>query len=361
MISNKGSVREKLKQLGGYDGHVDPVDWLMGSDVGVLKIGAKQGVAKQLFLLRRLQGGGGGGGGAQRRHKAPSAPLSPRLFSGGQQAVVKLVRNGGTQTARGLKAQITYLSREGEVDVERSERFFGTVIDEDGQNRLAASWGLDEPNETGVDKTSHFVVSFPIGTDREAAALAGRAWAEELFDSGKYGDVYDYYTVSHNDTEHPHVHVIVNRRGVEEGAWLKISKRGPIDYQKLRDVQVEAAREHGIHLEATPRTARGETDRPYTDVEVKRADREQRSPTRPNHTEQSASKTAISVLDHAAKINAEAEVLKKDLPEISQSLKSIADGLKKGISIQKVLHSEKVVDLGAVSYTHLTLPTILLV
>ena len=93
MISNKGSVREKLKQLGGYDGHVDPVDWLMGSDVGVLKIGAKQGVAKQLFLLRRLQGGGGGGGGAQRRHKAPSAPLSPRLFSGGQQAVVKLVRN----------------------------------------------------------------------------------------------------------------------------------------------------------------------------------------------------------------------------------------------------------------------------
>lgn len=345
MIENKGSVREQLKQLGGYKREIDPVDWLMGHDFGELKIGAKQGVATQIVLinqLNRLSKLGRAG----RSGSSGGRALTPSITRGSKQALVKLIRKGGTQTARGLRDQMKYLNREGEVEVQRSERFFGVAIDDAEQDSLVASWGLDSPNSTGVDKTSHFVVSFPPGTDRSAAEKAGRDWAEALFDSGDYGDVFDYYTVQHNDTAHPHMHVVVNRRGVEDGNWLKISKRGPIDYQVLRDVQVDVAARHGIDLDATPRFARGETDRPHRDAEVKRAEREAREPERPAHTEQTATKAAVAVLSYAIQISGEADVYKNELPEISKIMKSISVGMREGISIEKMLQSIPVVDLG---------------
>ena len=346
MLNQKSVVREKLKQLGGHKAEVDPVDWLMGHDFGELKIGAKQGVATQVVLINQLNRLSRLGRGGPSGSRSGGKPLSPRIGNGGKQALVKLIRKGGTQTARGLRAQLRYLNREGEVEVKRSERFFGVAIDEAEQENLVASWGLDRPNETGVDKTSHFVVSFPPGTDRDDAERVGRDWADELFNSGEYGDVYDYYTVHHNDTAHPHTHVVVNRRGIENGLWLKISKRGPIDYQRLRDVQVDVARNHGIHLEATPRYARGETERTPTDVEVKRAEREDRPVERPEHTEQTATRAALAILSFAAQISGEADELRKDLPEISKNFKSIANGMREGVSIEKMLHSKQVVDLG---------------
>ena len=38
------------------------------------------------------------------------------------------------------------------------------------------------------------------GTDPAAAERAGRAWAAALFDSGAYGDRWDYCTAFHSDT-----------------------------------------------------------------------------------------------------------------------------------------------------------------
>lgn len=352
MLNQKGEVREKLKQLGGHKGDVDPVDWLMGHDFGELQIGAKQGVATQVVLinqlnrLSRLGRGSKSGSGSASTSNLQGRALSPRIGTGGKQALVKLIRKGGTQTARGLRDQLQYLNREGEVEVQRSERFFGAIVDDAEQESLIASWGLNRPNHTKSDKTSHFVVSFPSGTDRGDAERAGREWADKLFNSGDYGDVYDYYTVQHNDTAHPHMHVVVSRRGLENGAWLKLSKRGSIDYQVLRDVQVDAARNHGIHLEATPRFARGETDRKPTDVEVKRAEREERPVETPKHTEETATKAAIAVLSFATQISSEADELSIDLPEISKNLISIANGLREGISLEKMLDSKPVIDLG---------------
>jgi len=352
MLNQNGEVREKLKQLGGHKGDVDPVDWLMGHDFGELQIGAKQGVATQVVLinqlnrLSRLGRGYNSGSGRSSSSGLQGRALSPRIGNGGKQALVKLIRKGGTQTARGLRDQLQYLNREGEVEVQRSERFFGAIVDDAEQESLIASWGLNRPNHTKSDKTSHFVVSFPPGTDRGDAERAGREWADRLFNSGDYGDVYDYYTVQHNDTAHPHMHVVVSRRGLENGEWLKLSKRGPIDFQVLRDIQVDAARNHGIHLEATPRFARGETDRKPTDVEVKRAEREERPVETPKHTEETATKAAVAVLSFATQISSEAAEISDKMPEIAKSMKMIAKGLRKGISVEEMLQSKKVMDLG---------------
>ena len=95
----------------------------------------------------------------------------------------------------------------------------------------------------------------------------GRAWADEMFNSGRYGGKWDYVTVFHSKTtdvpdkatEHPHLHVVVNRRGLDnEGAWLKISKRDPhMNYDNMRETLAEVARERGLELDATSRAERG--------------------------------------------------------------------------------------------------------
>jgi len=113
---------------------------------------------------------------------------------------VKLIGSGGTATSRGLKAQMDYLSRQGDVPLVSSESTFGTELGVSDAAQIAAAWGLPDTDRGGADRTSPFVVSFPLGTDPEAAERAGRSWAEELFDSGAYGDRWDYYTAFHRDT-----------------------------------------------------------------------------------------------------------------------------------------------------------------
>jgi type IV secretory pathway VirD2 relaxase len=61
------------------------------------------------------------------------------------------------------------------------------------------------------------IASYLIGTDPEAVHGTGKAFAEATFGSGGCGDCWDYLTALRIDTAHPHVHVIVNRRGLDTG------------------------------------------------------------------------------------------------------------------------------------------------
>ncbi|MEL6475656.1 MAG: relaxase/mobilization nuclease domain-containing protein [Pseudomonadota bacterium] len=183
-------------------------------------------------------------------------------MSAPQQAVLKQVRNGGATKSKSISNQMNYLTRNQELEAERSERYQGiTIADREQVAELSRSWTAQAQN--GIrgagdqQMTTHLVASFPPGTDDEKAKEVGRAWADEMFNSGKHGDKWDYVTVFHNDTDHPHMHVVVNRRGLE-GDWLKISKRDPhMNYDNMREVLAEVAQEHGLDLEATSREARG--------------------------------------------------------------------------------------------------------
>ena len=193
------------------------------------------------------------------------------------QAVVRIVPHGGARTARQIRDQWKYLSRKGDVQLQRSERHFGIFLPAEQIVETAVSWVEQTGSEgdgvrggDGRELTTHIVVSFPEGTDLASAFAAGRAWAEEVFGSGENGGSFDYVTACHSDRPHPHVHVVVNRRAFE-GHWLKISRRHPLlNYERMRSAMVKVASRYGIDLEATSREERGITERPITYAEYRR-------------------------------------------------------------------------------------------
>lgn len=246
------------------------------------------------------------------------------------QAVVKMIRQGGASDLRGMRAQMAYLSRQGEEPLQRSERYMGLEIDAEQAALLESAWRMPaEEREGGADRTTHFIVSFPEGTDTAAAERAGRAWAEELFGSGKYcGDSFDYYTAFHTDRAHPHMHVVVHRRGLENGEWLKVSLRSDLNYDRMRDVLVEVAGREGIALEATPRLARGIHDRVIPDAEYRRAGIERRAPAALEHSPETALRAAAGLIHHAR--GADAAAREVELTDPAQAERLRAAGLRLG-------------------------------
>lgn len=331
------SVAKILNQAHSSKEHNSPVDIVMGEDWGDIKLGNSLRLSllglmlkKQKELGKSIQSG-----------RSPALAGSHlRVVSRAPQAMVKVIRNGGTINARGMRDQMNYLSKDGDADLQRSERYFGSdIINEDIEPFIEA-WENLSGSGTSSDKTTHFVVSFPNGTDHGVAYRAGRAWADELFASGEYGDVFDYYTAFHTDKAHPHMHVVVNRRGLENGDWLKVSRRSEINYDELRAVQVMVAEREGIILDASHRYARGVTSRPTPDGEIRTADRECRAAQSPDHTPLTTIRTAANIALYAQYIEADAKIIAGKYPELSKSLKAVAETIRQGDEIKADLTCE---------------------
>lgn len=321
-------VRELISNTIGAREYVRPVDIVMGDHWGEIDLSNSMRLSLLYSVLNKNDADGfakGGGGGNKSRLRSPFsvARRSP-------QAMVKVVKKGGTSNARGMRDQMSYLSKDGDAKLERSERYFGIELNDKTHEDLIRSWGLSGETKTQSDKTTHFVVSFPNDTDHDAAYRAGRAWADEMFASGRYGDVFDYYTAFHTDRAHPHMHVVVNRRGMEHGDWLKVSLRSQFNYDEFRAVQVEVAAREGIYLEASHRLARGVTDRPIPDAEYRDAEREGRKPVAPSHTPETALKAAASVVLHVHQMGAAAAQLQDQYPELSMIISKTAETILVG-------------------------------
>ena len=325
-VAEQPTVRDLLASLGSA-ATGDPVDWLMGEQWAELDLSR----TSRLSLLRRAErdlreldgrGGGAPGGGASR----PRASLS--LLARRPEAMVKLVRSGGTTNAGGMRGQMRYLQKDGTIELEASERYFGAVLDDDLLAETIGAWNGSASHDAKADRTSHFVVSFPVGTDEVAAYRAGRAWAEAMFDQGTYGDVFDYYTAFHTDTPHPHMHVVVSRRGLEHGFWLKVSRRGPIDYEELRHVQVEAAAREGILLQATSRFARGAYERPVSIGRTRIAIRTGVKGAPREWNPFGVARIAVKRLVHARAVQADADIVRDTDRTLAGVLDAVAADLR---------------------------------
>ena len=181
--------------------------------------------------------------------------------AGRDEAFVKIITKGGTHTLDELKTQVAYVGREGEVS------FFGPERCEDDGPLTGAevagkmeAWAEGWRRRLKHGQTIHMVVSFPRESAPEAVLAAGRAFAETAFGSGYYGDRWDFLAALHTDKAHPHVHILVNRRGLESETLLNTHKASVLNLDRLREIQVEMAAEQGIDLVATSRLARGITD-----------------------------------------------------------------------------------------------------
>lgn len=321
-------VTDILMKAGANKERVTPVDVVMGDHWAELDLGTSARLSLLRHVLRKQQTGGGVGGAHKARLRIPL-----EVVRRSPQAMVKVIRKGGTTNARGMRDQMSYLEKDGDARLERSERYFGTELDSDEKEVLIEAWGLAGENKTNSDKTTHFVVSFPSDTDHGAAYRAGRAWAEEMFASGTYRDVFDYYTAFHTDRAHPHIHVIVNRRGLENGDWLKVSRRSQFNYDEFRAVQVEVAAPEGIILEASPRLARGVTDRPIPDAEIRKAEKEKREARAPAHTPVTAVRAAAMVSLHARQMRADARLLEDHYPDLAKKMKTVSQTIMAGRKI----------------------------
>lgn len=300
---------------------LSPVDIVMGTPWGEVDPGNSLRLSLLYHVFKTQHPGKSSGGRLTTRR---------RRSCGGPQSFVKLIRKGGTSNSKGMQGQMNYLTQKGEVGLELSDLYFGATLSQEEWGELLESWNMSGANKGDYDKTHHFVVSFPHGTEKDAAYRAGRAWASELFASGKYDDVYDYYTAFHTNKDHPHMHVVVLRRGMENGQWLSIHRDGVFNYQKFREVQVEVAADEGIYLNASSRYSRGLSDRPIPDAEYRRAEREGRKPMAPSHSPVTAMRAAASIALYAAEYSTDARLIQDRYPDLAKALREMAATLLNG-------------------------------
>ncbi|MEX0278583.1 MAG: relaxase/mobilization nuclease domain-containing protein, partial [Ruegeria sp.] len=170
------------------------------------------------------------------------------------QAMVKIVPRGGVTEPGRLGGQLSYITRKGTVEMERGdtgELTHGMDGLRDVQDDWAKDWARMDVRTTNY--TYHMILSYPKDTDREAAKQAARSFSER-FTNGEFGDRYKYVMAHHDDTGHPHTHLIISRAGASRRA-LHLGRYG-VTMQELRDLQVETARDVGIVLTATSRFSR---------------------------------------------------------------------------------------------------------
>jgi hypothetical protein len=170
------------------------------------------------------------------------------------EVMVKITNKAASAQGMGaVRRHLRYISRNGRIELEdqNGERIAG----KDALRDLTKTWEL---GGWGIPETStrrevfNILLSMPPGTDRQAVRDAARDFA-----ALEFGDGRAYVFAAHDDEAHPHVHLSVQVRGTD-GRRLNPRHK---DLQRWRERFAETLREHGVEANATPRRARGVTQR----------------------------------------------------------------------------------------------------
>ena len=190
-----------------------------------------------------------------RPRKGKSAPLARRRIIGNKQTVARTVRrtpevlvkiSSSARDMRAVNAAVDYLSRKGMVELEDEQ---GNVFlgDQARQDALYTWQGIPASNGTRRE-TFHVIFSMPAGTDRVAVTESVSRLAKKEYRN------HQYVFATHNDTDKPHVHVVVNATPYRGTKRLNPRKA---DLQRWREGFAENLRSLGVEANATPRVARG--------------------------------------------------------------------------------------------------------
>ena len=174
------------------------------------------------------------------------------------QSVVKRVATGGCHSAKELRRQMEYVTRDeanvaswsNQIGIERS-------FDEQGIDGVVADWTSSWAGSPRRGHTDHIVLSFPQGTPAGLAEQIARDWGQEVFGSGHYEDRFRYIAAMHHNTQHVHCHFIVDKVGMDQSRFLSINRFSEINYDMLRALHADIAKDYGLALNATPRFSRG--------------------------------------------------------------------------------------------------------
>lgn len=212
-----------------------------------------RGAAALAGQPRQVRGAGHGG--------APD--LHARLWRTGQgssSVVLKKIHNGGTHSPRELANQLDYL-------FSKSEWCGGNAVGFDPRRKSLApeerreivdSWSDQWTRAPKNGHTTHLLLSFPSHVSARKARIIAEDWAAEMFENpDKRGDQWAYVAALHTDRNHPHVHIVVQNRGIESGSWFYMAWGHQFDLQGMKDRVAEIAAAHGVALDTTSRVERG--------------------------------------------------------------------------------------------------------
>jgi len=207
--------------------------------------GGRKIVPKEPVIAAPSKGGRGGEARARLARVVQNAP----------EVMVKIT--GRTKDGEHLAAHLEYISRKGELDLEQAD---GALIHGRGAGReLADEWSEvgegDSRRRANSNMSVSIVLSMPVGTDPDRMKDAVRAFAR-----AEFGDTFPYVFAFHQDAkgEQPHIHLSVRALGVN-GERLNPRKADLADW---RERFARELRGRGIQAEATPRRARGITQKP---------------------------------------------------------------------------------------------------
>lgn len=253
-----------------------------------------------------------------------------RMAQGSNSAVLKKISRGGTHSAKQLGNQFDYLFG-------KSTSLFGNMVEHDPNGRSLTREERKEIVEmwsdgwTGAPKngqTTHLLLSFPADLAPKKAKLIAEAWASEIFQSGVHADdEWAYVAALHTDRANPHVHIVVNNRGISNGSWFYMAKSHVFNLATMKERIVEIAAEDGVHLDATSRLERGILSYGTSRAEIEGAKREHR-PVRERMREGRALQDALAEIS-------ENTSLLRNLAGIADQLSraEIAANLTKAVSI----------------------------
>ena len=191
-----------------------------------------------------------------------------RAAAGHRAAVFKAIRGGGTHTKSQLANQLDYLTTKSSHIVDSSgfldgkTKLEGSEI-KDLTERFVKRWSAGFKPKLG--QTTHMLMSYPIGTRGEDVRDITANVAERFFQTDE--GHFDYIIAVHEDRDHPHAHIVLNRRS-QEGEFFFLGRDHRFNYDDFRLAMVEEAEKFGVRLEATRRLDRGVVHYPPRTREV---------------------------------------------------------------------------------------------
>lgn len=233
-------------------------------------------------------------GSMQGLHVAKQTQLA-RAAAGHRPAVFKAIRGGGTHTKSQLANQLDYLTTKSTHIVDSSGFLDGKSKLEAGDikdltERFAKRW--DAGFKPKLGQTTHMLMSFPIGTRGEDVRDIATDVAERFFQTDE--GHFDYIIAVHEDRDHPHAHLVLNRRS-QEGEFFFLGRNHRFNYDDFRLAMVEEAEKYGVRLEATRRVDRGVVHYPAPTREVYAAKEEGRAPRERERVGQDLTRTLAEI------------------------------------------------------------------
>ncbi|WP_430450366.1 relaxase/mobilization nuclease domain-containing protein [Rhodophyticola sp.] len=154
-------------------------------------------------------------GSMQGLHVAKQTQLV-RAAAGHRPAVFKAIRSGGTHAKSQLANQLEYLTTKSTHIVDSSGFLDGKAKLEAGEikdltARFAKRW--DAGFKPKLGQTTHLLMSFPMGTRGEDVRDIATDVAERFFQTDE--GHFDYIIAVHEDRDHLHAHLVLNRRSQE--------------------------------------------------------------------------------------------------------------------------------------------------